>query len=674
MRAHHWTATSIGSPETWPQPLRTALRLLLNTGHPMYLWWGPDLLCFYNDAYRPSIGSEHHPSSLGRPAREVWSEIWETIGPQIEQVMSGGGPTWSENALIPMTRNGRREEVYWTYSYGPIDDPDAANGVGGVLVVCTETTATVRAARRRAEEIRRLARLFEQAPGFIIVTRGPEHVVAFVNQAQRRVFGTAEWLGKSLREALPTAGEAFFARLDAVFTSGDTFDAESAPLRLRPGPDTPEETRYLTFNCAPYLTDDGEIGGLLCQGFDATASHVATQRLRELNETLERRVAEAVAERAEVESHLRQAQKIEALGQLTGGVAHDFNNLLMVISGGLSILDRQSDPERRRRIVEAMRQAAERGASLTRQLLGFARRQPLNAAPVDLHQQIDGMSELLDRSLRGDVEVEARLAPDLWPILVDATELELVLLNLCVNARDAMPSGGRILIGAENAPNVCEAGLTGDFVRLSVADTGVGMAPEVLARVFEPFFTTKDIGKGSGLGLAQVHGFAHQSGGSVRVDSAPGQGAVVTLLLPRTRETPLPAARRPPDGPPAEPDAPRGSVLAVEDDPEVGALVGEMLRDLGFEVTVVASASAALGALADQRPIDLVFSDIMMPGPMTGFQLAREVQARRPGLPVLLTSGYAEAARETGAEAFPVIGKPYDLERLDRAIRDLLGR
>ena len=203
MRAHDWAATSLGPPETWPQPLRTAVRLLLNTGHPMYVWWGPDLLCFYNDAYRASIGPERHPGSLGRPAREVWDEIWPTIGPQIEQVMSGGGATWQENALVPITRNGRREDVYWTYSYGPIDDESAPTGVGGVLVVCTETTKQVLSEQRARADRERLARMFEQAPGFITSMSGPEHVFEFVNASFRRLFGDRDLVGKPARESFP---------------------------------------------------------------------------------------------------------------------------------------------------------------------------------------------------------------------------------------------------------------------------------------------------------------------------------------------------------------------------------------------------------------------------------------------------------------------------------------
>src|ERR1700684_578419 len=189
MRNHDWTGSSLSAPETWSQPLRTAVRFMLNTGHPMYIWWGAEGACLYNDAYRVSIGPERHPGSLGRPVREVWAEIWDIIGPQIEQVMAGGPPTWHENQLVPITRNGRREDVYWTYSYGPIDDPASLNGIGGVLVICNETTATVLAERRLAEQITRQQRLFQQPPSFIAMLEGPEHRISFANAAYMRLVG-----------------------------------------------------------------------------------------------------------------------------------------------------------------------------------------------------------------------------------------------------------------------------------------------------------------------------------------------------------------------------------------------------------------------------------------------------------------------------------------------------
>jgi two-component sensor histidine kinase len=285
MRAHDWSASGLGAPEAWPAPLRAMVRLLLNTGHPMYIWWGPELLCFYNDAYRQSIGPEMHPTSLGRPAREVWAEIWDIIGPQIEQVMSGGGATWNENALVPITRNGRREDVYWTYSYSPIDDPEAPGGIGGVLVTCTETTRTVLAERRRADEAARQRRLFEQAPGFIIIMRGPQHVVEFVNDVHRAGFGSDGWVGRPIREAFPSIqGQGFFEVLDEVYATGTSYVAQEAPVTYQRAPDEAPATRYLTFIYAPLLDDDGAVSGIFCEGFDVTAAqraHALAERQRE---------------------------------------------------------------------------------------------------------------------------------------------------------------------------------------------------------------------------------------------------------------------------------------------------------------------------------------------------------------------------------------------------------
>jgi signal transduction histidine kinase/CheY-like chemotaxis protein len=408
---------------------------------------------------------------------------------------------------------------------------------------------------------------------------------------------------------------------------------------------------------------------------DAAAANLEVQvqnrtiELREVND----RLRDEMRERARVEESLRHAQKMEALGQLTGGVAHDFNNLLMVITAGLDMLDRQADPERRQRFTSAMRQASERGAALTRQLLTFSRSHALRPENVFLPSLIGNMRELLDRSLRGDVEVEVQLAPELWPVFVDAGEFELAILNLAVNARDAMDGSGRITISGEN---VIEQGPdAAGLVRLVVRDTGSGMSDEVKSHVFEPFFTTKDVGKGSGLGLAQVYGFAKQSGGWVTIDSVLGQGTAITLLLPRSRHaTATDCAEVADAGAGGPASAPGHCVLLVEDDVEVASLVEDMLRVIGYDVVHAKSATAALGALADARRIDIVFSDIMMPGGTNGIELAKEIRRRRPGLPVLLTSGYAES---TGSEAhtlgIPVLRKPYAIDELRTAVQQQLG-
>jgi signal transduction histidine kinase/ActR/RegA family two-component response regulator len=376
-----------------------------------------------------------------------------------------------------------------------------------------------------------------------------------------------------------------------------------------------------------------------------------------------------VSERRCVEERFRQSQKIEALGQLAGGVAHDFNNLLQVISGGIQVVSKQCEPAQKERVVAAKRQAVERGARLCRQLLAFSSRQALKAEPLDLKALIERMRELLDHGLLSSVHMEYDFARGLWPVEVDAGELELVILNLAMNARDALPEGGVIRIAARNACDMQEHGLNGDFVRLDIQDDGVGMTPAVLAHAFEPFFTTKQVGRGSGLGLAQAHGFARASGGAIDITSAASKGTTASLFLPRSARTPSIMTHMEPDQN-YEAEA-SGRVLRVEDDDQVAALTTEMIRQLGYDTTRVASAEAALGAL-ERRGVDIVFSDVMMPGRMNGMQLAQEIRRRRPNLPVLLTSGYIEpSSRNVMSQPIKIIHKPYRMEQLRDALADV---
>ncbi len=381
---------------------------------------------------------------------------------------------------------------------------------------------------------------------------------------------------------------------------------------------------------------------------------------------------------ASTENALHQAQKMEAVGQLTGGVAHDFNNLLMTLSSGIYLIDQPLDSAARQRVMDGMRRAVESGTSLTRQLLAFSRRRPLAPRTVDLKTQLLGMQEILQRSLSGNVEVEMDFDEPLWPVDVDPGELELAVLNVCVNARDAMPEGGTIRIEARNAKGLGMP-IGRGAVKLSIVDTGVGMPEEVVARVFEPFFTTKGIGKGSGLGLAQVYGFVSQSNGQVEVDSRVGRGTVVTMSFPRSESAVAatdPAASRAAVLAPRQP-GPRtaqGEILLVEDDSTVAELTTEMLRAAGYTVRHVTSAASALDTLADGRGIDFVLSDVMMPGGMNGVELAREIRRRLPTLPVVLTTGYIEVARSAMAEGLEVLVKPYPIEALSALLENHLSQ
>jgi signal transduction histidine kinase len=382
-----------------------------------------------------------------------------------------------------------------------------------------------------------------------------------------------------------------------------------------------------------------------------------------------RRLEAEIVGRQEAEEALRQAQKMEAMGQLTGGVAHDFNNLLMVASSGLELLERTSDPIRRDRLKDGIRQAIERGARLTQQLLTFARRSPLSPEVLDVGKRIRSLQDLLERSLREDIRVQFDVAADLWPIEVDPSQLDVAILNIAINARDAMPDGGLIRIGAHNLPAAGDG--THDMVRVSIRDTGGGIAPELLEKVFEPFFTTKSVGTGTGLGLSQVYGFMRSSGGEVRIQSRLGEGTTVFLLFPRS-DQPLPRSNvRDHKFNRAKYDT---TILVAEDDEHVAELVCEMLQELGYSSKRGASAAETLRILEESGPYGLVLSDMIMPGKMNGLDLAHEIVRREPDLPVVLMTGYSEAAASAAAEGFPLLVKPYTMEALGDVVGQALRR
>lgn len=1061
IRAHDWAATPLGAPQTWPQPLRTAVRLILNTGHPMYIFWGTEGACFYNDAYRQSIGPERHPESLGQPARAVWTEIWDTIGPQIEQVMAGRGATWHENQLLPITRNGRREDVYWTYSYGPIDDEASATGIGGVLVVCTETTGQVLAERRARHDRAVFARLFEQAPTFMTMLSGPEHRIVLANPGYIKLVGGRDVVGKTVAEALPEVrGQGFLELLDSVFQSGEAYSAIGARYDLpATGLESPEP-RYLDFVYQPIKDDEGAVTGIFVEGHDVTArreaeealrtsearyqslfnsldfsfyavdqdwrlsvfnsaaeaffgfaredvlgrslwelfpegrdrpfgdccraamergevseldapsalrpgrsvslrfapmagggasvslfdvterrraerrrdalvelvrrfdeeretaeisfaaaeilgktlsvdrvgygtvdpisetivierdwnadgvqslagtlqfrdygsyienlvrgetvviadvrddartsetadaliainarsfvnmpvseqgglvallylnhgeprewseedfafirdiagrTRMAVERsraetaLRELNETLERQVADRTAtlaqtatrlravfatsyqyqglidvdgtvlesnaaslagikakaedvagmpfwdtpwfsgtpgmadqvraavaavaggatirqevfsnlpigwrwfdltlrpafdaegeivaivpeaiditERRQAEEALRQSQKLEAMGQLTGGVAHDFNNLLSPIIGGLDMLQRRGlGGSREQRLIDGALQSAERAKTLVQRLLAFARRQPLQPSAVDVGRLVTGMGDLIASTTGPQIKVVLEVADGLPAANADANQVEMALLNLSVNARDAMPDGGTLRISADEEAigHAHRSGLpVGRYVRLSVADTGSGMDDATAAKAIEPFFSTKGIGKGTGLGLSMVHGLATQLGGTLRISSRAGLGTNIEIWLPVSTNV-FEAMGESVEMPTVGRHV--GRALVVDDEALVRASTADMLAELGYAVLEAASAEEALGLIAAGETIDLLVTDHLMPG-MTGVDLVREVRSRRPDLPVLIVSGYADA--DQIAPDLPRLSKPF---------------
>ncbi len=397
------------------------------------------------------------------------------------------------------------------------------------------------------------------------------------------------------------------------------------------------------------------------------------ERTAEL-ESANRQLASQIAERERMEAVLRQAQRLEAVGQLTSGVAHDFNNLLTVVLGNVQLMQRRPDPEASSRRLQMIAQAAERGAQLTAQMLAFSRRQRLEPRAVDLNDTVRSMQDLLQSTMGGSIRIETGLQPDLWPAMIDPTQIELVILNLAINARDAMEVGGSLTIETANvtlgAPTRPEDPPAGSYVMVAVSDTGSGMTPEVLAKVFEPFFTTKEVGKGSGLGLSQVFGLAKQSGGGVRIDSAPGEGSSVKVYLPRASTAPKGEAI---DGVSESHAAPEDvNVLLVDDDSAVREVTAGILHELGYGVIEAGSGGAALEVLDRASKIDVLVVDFAMPG-MNGAEVAREVQARRPGLPILFVTGYADIESLEAAGGSGIVRKPFVQEDLAAKLRSVLA-
>jgi PAS domain S-box-containing protein len=401
--------------------------------------------------------------------------------------------------------------------------------------------------------------------------------------------------------------------------------------------------------------------------YDATGAPIGFAKIT--RDITERRDTQEALERAQAQ--LAQSQKMEALGQLTGGVAHDFNNLLMIVSGQAQTLMNRLSDKKNVRSLEAILTATSRGESLTRQLLTFARRQPMDPRTVSPEWTFAAFRDVLQSSVPGNIDLRIEIPPNTGAVSIDIPEFELALVNLVVNARDAMPKGGIITVSAQD---VTFSGyetperLTGEFVAFKVADAGSGIAPEIVSKIFEPFFSTKAPGKGTGLGLSQVYGFAHQSGGAVAVASEVGRGTTITIYLPRSY-SPLAAAA--PNEPAAAQSLGSGEmILVVEDNPDVKEVVVALLGQLNYRAHAVDSVAAALQLIAADTPMDMILSDVVLPGEFDGLALARIVQERYPHIPILLTSGYAKAL--SGNHDLPILRKPYQIAALGKAIRETL--
>ena len=916
--AKDWSASAIGSFDVWPLSLKAAVDLILDSPLATIVLWGPDLVQIYNDAYALIAGAKH-PRALGQPTRECWPEVWSFNSPIYDAVMAGDAFSFTGQMLV-VERNGGVEDAWFDLAYSALRDESGETA--GVLVNVIETTGRILAERQITAQTERQRRLFDQAPGFICVSRGPDHVYDFVNAAYVRLCGDRDYLGRTVREALPDiAGQGFYEHLDTVYATGKRFVADHTAVRLSRTPGaTIAEERFVDFVHEPVLDETGKVTGIFTQGHDVTEAHLARQEqrsdaeflrsvlassndcikvldldanlvfmneggqrimevsdfndiqgccwldvwegqnsdaakeavtaalaggtgrfqgaantlagtakwwdvqvtpilgsdgkperllcvsrdvsaqkgaelaLRGANVELERDVAARTIERDRVwsnsrdslvvadtagifrsvnpawtrvlgyeaaetigrsyrefvwpddveptrqavettasgrnlskfvnryrhkdgtprwlswqtsleegaiygyarditdemmreaefrlvEAKLRQAQKMEAVGQLTGGIAHDFNNMLMGVMGGLDIVQRRISSGRyedAQRFIDAARQSGERAAALTRRLLAFSRSQSLKIEALDAEALTRSMEGLLKQTLGEGIPLNLRFSPDLWAVEADSGQLENSLLNLAINARDAMPDGGRLTIETTNVSfhetdHARSLDLApGDYVSIAVTDTGVGMPQKVIDRAFDPFFTTKLIGEGTGLGLSMVFGFVKQSRGHVAIQSEEGRGTNVTLFLPRASGVVLAKAET--IAAPANALRTGETIMVVDDEHTVRLVMTDVLTEAGYRFVQAFDGDSALAILRSDQRIDLMVTDVGLPG-INGRQLSEMARGLRPGLKTLFVTGYAAAAGVRGGlnDGTDLLCKPFTLDDFTGKIRSMLA-
>ncbi|MDT3721385.1 response regulator [Pseudomonas oryzihabitans] len=715
-----WETTPLGRRADWSAALDAIYEMLMASPFAMCATWGTEQTLIYNHGYAPFLGARH-PAALGQPVQAVWAELWDEIGPLIDRVLAGEALHFVDKHFV-MTRNGYPEDTYWSFSYSPLRD---GASIVGMLNITTETTASVQAHRQRdvAEAaLRRHNLTLEQELSARIdeldsARAAESSVLAAAERVQLAlaagaIIGTWYWdlptdrftvdeafainfgldpaLGRdglSLAQVVATvhpddqAGLA--AAIAEVIGRGGRY-AHQYRVRRRDG-----HYYWLEANGHVELAPDGtplRFPGVLLD-VDARRA-LADERdraladLRDLTATLEQRVEERTEELRRSEEALRQSQKMEAVGQLTGGIAHDFNNLLAGISGSLDLMSLRIGQGRfteLEKYLTAAQGSAKRAAALTHRLLAFARRQTLAPEATDVNQLVGGMLDLVQRTVGPAIQVQFNSLPDNQPLLVDQSQLENALLNLCINARDAMPVGGRILIAASERLIEAQGAdgfdlVPGHYLHLSVADTGSGMTPEVAAKACEPFFTTKPLGQGTGLGLSMIYGFARQSGGQLRLRSKVGEGTTVCLYLPlRPAECPSePALACDLTG---TLEGANATVLVVDDEPTVRMLVTDLLRELGYVIIEAADGAGGLEVLHSDARVDLLVTDVGLPGGMNGRQLADAARVHRPALKVLFITGFAETSLLSDGHLEPgmaILTKPFAVDTLAQRVKGLV--
>ena len=644
MRAHDWLNSPLGLPESWPQPLKTLVGVLLAADQPMFVGWGDDHVLLYNDGYAPML-ADRHPAALGRPFFEVWPEVRGELAPLFDAV-ARGEPIHMADLVLELDRPGRGSEAHFAFSYTPVRSETGA--VAGLFCACIETTDSI-VAERESSAARN--RLFEMT---------------------RDLFGVATFDGQ-----LKTINPAWSTILERPH---DELIAHPFSDIIHPDD----------------LAETGDVVATLMRGEPVHQFHV---RLLKADGTpvafawsavpdttpgsgLFYTVGRDITEQRRIEEALRQSQKMEAVGQLTGGIAHDFNNLLTAVTGGLEMLGlrlQAGEYDKLDRYITMAQTGANRAAALTQRLLAFSRRQTLAPTPTNADLLIAGMEDIIDRTLGPEIEVKVEATAGLWPVLVDAPQLENALLNLCINARDAMPDGGRLTIETSNKHLDARAATgqdlpEGEYVSLCVTDTGTGMSPEIIERVFDPFFTTKPIGQGTGLGLSMIYGFVRQSGGQVRIYSEVGHGTTMCLYLPRYAGAAAMASEAKGERDPLRATAGE-TILIVEDEIAIRQLVSEILTEAGYRIIEASTGPAGVKVMQSAERIDLLVTDVGLPGGLNGRQVADAGRAVRPMLKVLFVTGYAANAA-VGAghldKGMEILTKPFNIGELERRVHTLI--
>jgi signal transduction histidine kinase/CheY-like chemotaxis protein len=719
VRETDWSQTPLGDYQTWPQSLRSSLSLVLNTKGIAALYWGPDQWLLYNDAYGEAL-SDRHPWAFGRSMPQVLSDIAPVLGPQVARVLATGEGFAIENLSMVMRRHGRNEETVWTYGFSPVQGE--TEEFAGVLLVATEMTQQVLAEQHsRANETRQRYRIelgdalrslsdpgqiqaeacrllcnildasrvhyaeMEDDGEHAVVPH--DHAATVPNRAGRYRLADFTTLIRACRSG-QTCVVADIALDDEIAASEKALLAAlpvSAIILVPLVKDMVLEAFLAVHSATPRVWSAEEIE-LAEETAERTWAAIersrAEVRLRTLNATLQERIDSAMRDQAVIEEALRQSQKMDAIGQLTGGIAHDFNNMLATITSSLELMNRRIASGKGgdlTRYLTLASTASQSAAALIKRLLAFSRKQTLDLQSLDVNASIAQMEDMLKRSIGEQVQFELALQPGLPSVRSDLNQLENALLNLTINARDAMPEGGLIRISTSSReldasyaamhPEVAP----GPYVMVSVSDNGMGMSPEVVAKAFDPFFTTKPIGQGTGLGLSMIYGFVRQTQGHASIHSVQGEGTTVNIYLPCNLtgfETPVTQHQlvaRSPKG--------RGeTVLYVEDEPGVRAVLGEILGELGYITHEAIDAASALHIEQTLGQLDLLITDVGLPG-TNGRQLAEMMRERRPGLRVLFVTGYANKAPIKGeflGRGMDMLAKPFTIDVLAHKVQSIL--